>query len=86
MASSAPSQPNIQLTGILQHNPEESGRHKAMEEFLADVRIEQRHYIRQAKMLFLQRRSLVLQERIFSAMFLCPTGSSMRFCWRRVPI
>ena len=44
---------------------EESGRHKAMEEFLADVRIEQRHYIRQAKMLFLQRRSLVLQERIF---------------------
>jgi len=44
---------------------EETGRRKALDEFLSDVRIEQRHYIREHKMLFLTRRSLVLEERIF---------------------
>jgi hypothetical protein len=44
---------------------EESTRRKALDEFLADVRTEERHYLRENKMLFMHRKSLVLQERIF---------------------
>lgn len=44
---------------------EETGRRKALDEFLSDVHIEQRHYIRESRMLFLNRKSLVLEERIF---------------------
>src|ERR1700719_34754 len=44
---------------------EESTRRKALDEFLADVRTEERHYVRENKMLFMHRKSLVLQERIF---------------------
>ncbi|MCL4402488.1 MAG: hypothetical protein M1436_07495, partial [Acidobacteria bacterium] len=44
---------------------EETGRHKALDDFMQDIRIEQRHYIRQNKLLFLHRKSLVLEERIF---------------------
>jgi hypothetical protein len=44
---------------------EESARRKALDDFLADIRLEQRHYVREQKVLFLQRRSLVLEERIF---------------------
>ncbi|HZT33820.1 MAG TPA: hypothetical protein VFA33_28280 [Bryobacteraceae bacterium] len=46
-------------------NAEESGRRGALDDFLADLRVEQRHYTREQKLLFLHRRSLVLQERIF---------------------
>ena len=44
---------------------EEQAKRKALDEFLADVRIEERHYVRENKMLFMNRKSLVLQERIF---------------------
>ena len=44
---------------------EEAGRRKALDEFLADMRIEQRHYIRENRLLFLHRKSLVVEERIF---------------------
>jgi hypothetical protein len=44
---------------------EEQARRKALDEFLADVRIEERHYVRENKMLFMNKKSLVLQERIF---------------------
>src|ERR1700689_4756311 len=44
---------------------EESTRRKAMEEFLADIRVEERHYTREHKVLFLTRKMLVRQERIF---------------------
>ena len=44
---------------------EESTRRAAMDEFLADIRIEQRHYTRENKLLFGNRRSLVMQERLF---------------------
>ena len=44
---------------------EERARRKALDEFLADVRVEQRHYTRESKLLFLHRKCLVLQERIF---------------------
>lgn len=44
---------------------EESTRRKAMDEFLADIRVEERHYTREHKVLFMSRRVLVRQERIF---------------------
>lgn len=44
---------------------EESGRRKAMDDFLGEIRIEERHYVRENKALFLKRRSIVRQERLF---------------------
>ena len=44
---------------------EESARLKAMDDFIADIRVEERHYIREHKALFLTRKSVVRQERIF---------------------
>ena len=46
-------------------NAEESIRRKAMDEFLADIRVEERHYTREHKVLFMTRKMLVRQERIF---------------------
>jgi hypothetical protein len=46
-------------------NAEDSIRRQAMDEFLADIRIEERHYTREHKVLFMTRRMLVRQERIF---------------------
>lgn len=44
---------------------EESTRRKAMDEFLADIRVEERHYVREHKILFVTRKCLIRQERIF---------------------
>jgi hypothetical protein len=44
---------------------EESGRRKALDDFIGDIRIEERHYVRENKALFLRRRSIVRQERLF---------------------
>ena len=44
---------------------EETTRRKALDDFLADLRIEERHYVREHKMLFITRKLLVRQERIF---------------------
>ncbi len=44
---------------------EESARRKAMDDFIGDIRVEERHYIREHKALFLTRKSVVRQERIF---------------------
>jgi hypothetical protein len=44
---------------------EECAKRKALDEFLADLRVEERHYLREQKALFLTKKSLVLQERIF---------------------
>ena len=46
-------------------NVEESARRKAMDEFLADIRVEERHYTREHRILFMTRKMLVRQERIF---------------------
>jgi hypothetical protein len=43
----------------------ETARREALDEFLADVHVEQRHYVRDNKLLFQNRKALVLQERIF---------------------
>jgi len=44
---------------------EEAAKRQAFDEFLADLRVEERHYTREQKALFLHRKSLVLQERIY---------------------
>lgn len=44
---------------------EESIRRKALDDFLADIRVEERHYTREHRVLFATRRMLVRQERIF---------------------
>lgn len=46
-------------------NVEQSSRSKAMDDFLADIRIEERHYVRTQKALFLTKKSVIRQERIF---------------------
>ena len=43
----------------------DSARREALDEFLADVHVEQRHYVKDNKLLFQNRKALVLQERIF---------------------
>jgi hypothetical protein len=44
---------------------EESARRAALDTFLADLHVEERHYVREHRVLFAHRKSLVLQERIF---------------------
>jgi hypothetical protein len=44
---------------------EENARRKALDEFLADLHVEERHYVREHRVLFAHRKSLILQERIF---------------------
>ena len=44
---------------------EETARRKALDDFLAEMRIEERHYVREHRLLFAHRKSLVLQERMF---------------------
>lgn len=44
---------------------EESARRKALDEFLADMRVEERRYVRENRVLFAHRKSLVLQERMY---------------------
>ena len=46
-------------------NAEDTVRRKAMDEFLADIHVEERHYTREQKVLFMNKRMLVRQERIF---------------------
>ncbi len=44
---------------------EEEVRRKSMDDFLADFRVEERHYTRESKTLFMNRKSMVLQERLY---------------------
>ncbi len=43
----------------------DSARRQAMDEFLAEIRVEERHYVREHRALFITRKSMVRQERIF---------------------
>ena len=47
------------------HSAHESARRQALDDFMADIRVEERHYVREHKALFLTRKSVVRQERIF---------------------
>src|SRR3954449_5336868 len=44
---------------------EETARRQAFDNFLAELKVEQRHYTRENRMLMHNRRSLVLQERMY---------------------
>ena len=44
---------------------EESTRLQALNDFLADFRVEERHYLRESKSLFMNRKSMILQERLY---------------------
>jgi hypothetical protein len=44
---------------------EENAKRKALDDFLADLHVEERRYLREHRVLFAHRKSLVLQERIF---------------------
>jgi len=44
---------------------EEETRRRSMDDFLGDFRVEERHYMRESKSLFLNKKSMVLQERLF---------------------
>ncbi len=44
---------------------EEEARRRSMDEFLKDFRVEERHYMRENKSLFMKRKSMVLQERLY---------------------
>ncbi|MBI5282715.1 MAG: hypothetical protein HY858_13605 [Candidatus Solibacter usitatus] len=44
---------------------EESTMRRAFDQFLADFRVEERHYMRENKSMFVNRKALVLQERLF---------------------
>jgi len=46
-------------------NAEESSRRQALDDFLAEIRVEERSYIREHKAFFLSKKSLIRQERIF---------------------
>jgi hypothetical protein len=47
------------------HAAQESARRQAFDKFLTELRVEQRHYTRENRMLTPVRKSLVLQERMF---------------------
>ena len=44
---------------------EECTRSQALNDFLADFRVEERHYLRESKSLFMNRKSMILQERLY---------------------
>jgi hypothetical protein len=44
---------------------EEAARRKAMDEFLAEIRVEERHYVREQNIQFVTRKSMIRQERVF---------------------
>lgn len=44
---------------------EESSKRQALNDFLAEFRVEERHYLRENKSLFMNRKSMVLQERLY---------------------
>jgi hypothetical protein len=44
---------------------EESSKRKAMDDFMQEFRVEERHYVRENKSLLMQKKSVIMQERLF---------------------
>ena len=51
--------------GTAIHAAEEGAKRTALDNFLGDLRVEQRHYTRENRMLLQNRKSLVIQERMY---------------------
>lgn len=47
------------------HRTEEETSRRCFDTFLADFRVEERHYTKESKSLFVNKKSMVLQERLF---------------------
>jgi hypothetical protein len=47
------------------HAAEESALRKAFDSFLGDIKVQQRHFVRENRMLIHNRKSLVMQERMY---------------------
>lgn len=44
---------------------EESTKRKSMDDFLGDIRVEERHYVKESKSLFMNKKAMILQERLY---------------------
>ena len=44
---------------------EESTKRKSMDDFLGDIRVEERHYVKESKSLFMSKKAMILQERLY---------------------
>ena len=44
---------------------EEEARRRSFDDLLADIRVEERHYMKESKSLLMNRKSMVLQERMY---------------------
>jgi len=44
---------------------EETAKRKAMDDFMQDFRVEERHYVRENKSLLMPKKSVIMQERLF---------------------
>jgi len=51
--------------GTAIHAAEETAKRTALDNFLGDLRVEQRHYTRENRLLLQNRKSLVIQERMY---------------------
>ena len=47
------------------HAAEEETKRRSFDNFLADIRVEERHYVRESKSLMTNRKAMILQERLF---------------------
>lgn len=44
---------------------EEATKRKSMDDFLGDIRVEERHYVKESKSLFMSKKAMILQERLY---------------------
>ena len=44
---------------------EEATKRKSMDDFLGDIRVEERHYVKESKSLFMNKKAMILQERLY---------------------
>ncbi|MCP5118814.1 MAG: hypothetical protein GY953_49005 [bacterium] len=56
---------NVKLVEQTVKATKEETRRRSMDEFLGDFRVEERHYVKESKSLFLSTKSMVLQERLY---------------------
>lgn len=47
------------------HAAEEEAKRRSFDNFLADIRVEERHYVRESKSLFMNKKAMILQERLY---------------------
>jgi hypothetical protein len=52
------------MVGVLK-SVEETTRRTSLDQFLSELRVEERHYLRENKLLFVTRKCVVVRERIF---------------------